>query len=287
MNIGDIVARKSYNFDTWFVINHIENNKAILSGIYYRLIADANLNDLEIVNTRNLEFNDLVDINARGDKVNFFKSWYEKQYSSETYNKENNINSNIEQEGNKNTNKVLGRILHIDGDKSYLKESLKQYQKLGVPVEGLAIKEYEQPEKLKELLNLYKPDILVITGHDSLKKSGDYSMDIDDYTNSKYYVECVKIAREYNSSYDELVVFAGGCKSHYEAIMNAGANFASSPNRILLHVTDPVIVAANIAKASIREVLYIDEIINGTFSGIGGIGGVETRGKCRVVKPVF
>ncbi len=33
---------------------------------------------------------------------------------------------------------------------------------------------------------------------------------------------------------DELVIFAGACQSHYEEIIKAGANFASSPHRILM-----------------------------------------------------
>lgn len=287
MNIGDIVARKSYNCDTWFIINHIESDIAILSGIYYRLLADANLSDLEIINTRNYNFKNDIEVNSREEKINLFKSWYEKQCNSSIYNKKCEENNYKGQESNTNNNKIFGKILHIDGDKSYLKESLRQYKKLGVPAEGININENEQPEKLLNILKMYKPDILVVTGHDSLKKNSDYSTNLDDYTNSKYYVECVKIAREYNKSYDDLVIFAGGCKSNYEAIMEAGANFASSPDRILLHVTDPVIVASNISKASIREILDIDSIINGTYSGIGGIGGVETRGTCREVKPSF
>ena len=63
MNIGDIVARKSYNCDTWFIINHIESDIAILSGIYYRLLADANLSDLEIINTRNYNFKNDIEVN--------------------------------------------------------------------------------------------------------------------------------------------------------------------------------------------------------------------------------
>lgn len=283
MNIGDIVARKSYNCDTWFIINQIKSDIAILSGIYYRLLADANLNDLELISTRNEKFKNDIELVSREEKVNLFKSWYEKQCSTSICSNETDFKTF----GNKDNNKIIGKILHIDGDKSYLKESLKYYNKIGVPVEGINIRESEQPEELLEVLKIYKPDILVITGHDSLKRSSDYSTDLGDYTNSKYYVECVKIAREFNPSYDDLIIFAGGCKSNYEAIMKAGANFASSPDRVLLHVTDPVIVASNIAKASIRDILDIDDVIKGTFSGIGGIGGLETRGKCREAKPSF
>ena len=54
MRIGDVVARKSYNKDIIFKIEAFsidENNKkiAILKGIAFRIVADAYLDDLEIV----------------------------------------------------------------------------------------------------------------------------------------------------------------------------------------------------------------------------------------------
>ena len=41
----------------------------------------------------------------------------------------------------------------------------------------------------------------------------------------------------------------GACQSFYEALIEAGANFASSPARILIDFVDPLIVAENIAYA--------------------------------------
>ena len=54
MKVGDIVARKSYNKDIVFKITDIivdENGKkiAILKGVAFRIIADAELSDLEIL----------------------------------------------------------------------------------------------------------------------------------------------------------------------------------------------------------------------------------------------
>ncbi len=138
-----------------------------------------------------------------------------------------------------------------------------------------------------DLLRRYRPNILVITGHDSLKRESEDSMDLNDYKNSRYFVECVKTAREYNPNYDELVIIAGGCKSHYEEIMRAGANFASSPDRLLIGITDPVYVACKFAHTSIKDILDIDSIAKDVFSGVGGIGGIETRGQCREVKPMY
>lgn len=47
MNIGDLVSRKSYNSDIGFIIKEIQGNHVILSGIHYRLIADADIHDLD------------------------------------------------------------------------------------------------------------------------------------------------------------------------------------------------------------------------------------------------
>ena len=244
--------------------------------MYHRLIADSHFSDIEKVNTRT----DYDYEEDRNNNQNSFKNWYTNQVSySNSINNSNN-NSSL-------TYKKVGKVLHIDGDKLYLKECLLQYQKLGIAAIGFNIEESKQPEAILGLLKLHKPNILIITGHDSVTRGLSSSIDIENYKNSKYYVECVKIAREYNSNYDDLVIFAGGCKSYYEAIMQAGANFASSPNRILIHVTDPVFVAYKVATTSIREILDIDSIVQNTSVGINGIGGIETRGQCREGRPQF
>ena len=44
--IGDFVTRKSYNHDVIFKIIKIENDNYYLEGIYTRLIADSDRDDL-------------------------------------------------------------------------------------------------------------------------------------------------------------------------------------------------------------------------------------------------
>lgn len=280
MNVGDIVSRKSYNNDVWFKIQAIKEDIVILKGLYYRLIADAHISDIVRVSTRDGSDEENDEYNS-GNSI--FKKWYKNQYGV----KENiEINKNYDNYDIK-TYKKFGKVLHIDGDKMYLKECLRQYEKLGVPVIGISLEESAQPKMIMSLLQEHKPNIVVITGHDSLIKNYDKYEDLSIYKNSKYYVECVKIAREYNCNYDELVIFAGGCKSNYEAIMEAGANFASSPNRILIHVIDPVLVACKIAMTSIRDIIDVEAVIKSTLSGFSGVGGMETRGQCREVSPRF
>ncbi|MDU4131231.1 MAG: sporulation peptidase YabG, partial [Clostridium perfringens] len=131
------------------------------------------------------------------------------------------------------------------------------------------------------LVKEYNPDIVVLTGHDGVLKDSKGMLDLNNYRNSKYFIESVKILRNYNSSYDELVIFAGACQSCYESILEAGANFASSPNRVLIHCLDPVLVCERVAYTRIDEIVSIKDVIENTITGIKGVGGLQTRGKYR------
>lgn len=280
MKIGDLVTRKSYNNDINFKLIDLENDVAILSSIDYRLIADSNLSDLKYSYTRQ----------AVEESKNFINEFKNNHIKNLIIPKPKLIN----EDSIKKTPpppiiaaEKYGIVLHIDGDPFYLNISLTQYKKLGVHAIGVSMEESKQPEKMLDLLKRYKPNILVVTGHDSLKKNAESSMDMNDYENSKYFVESVKIAREYNVNYDELVIIAGGCKSHYEELMKAGANFASSPNRKLINIIDPVNVACKLSITSVRNYLDVDSLYNDVLSGFGSIGGIETRGQCRLIKPKF
>ena len=85
-------------------------------------------------------------------------------------------------------NKVYGKILHIDGDRKYSEKSTKYYKKLGLNAVVRNISENIQQYAIIDLLNRYKPDILVITGHDGMIKSGTGYNDIYNYRNSKYFI---------------------------------------------------------------------------------------------------
>ncbi|HSQ87884.1 sporulation peptidase YabG [Romboutsia sp.] len=270
MKEGSIVTRKSYNNDICFKIETINNDIVILKGMSYRIIADANINDLQVLSPKEYKekeynLNEIVD-----DTINNFI--YER-YSKSQFNR-----------GEPKDQKP-GKILHVDGDNYCLKCCLEKYKKLQVPAQGVYLKEELQPSQIINLLKEYSPDILVITGHDNLKRGNNTWSNIENYRNSKYFIETVKNARKYNSNYDQLVIFAGGCQSYYDEIIEAGANFASSPNRILIHHIDPVLVSYNISIASIREFIDAKHVAKDTFGGIGGIGGIETRGKCREISP--
>ncbi|MFV3110894.1 sporulation peptidase YabG, partial [Clostridium botulinum] len=61
----------------------------------------------------------------------------------------------------------------------------------------------------------------------------------------------------------------------------AGANYASSPGRVLIHCLDPVFLCEKIAYTNISNIVSIEDALENTITGIKGIGGLQTRGKYR------
>ncbi|ABG86961.1 sporulation peptidase YabG [Clostridium perfringens] len=283
MKVGDLVVRKSYSKDITFKIIDIKENEEgityILKGIHIRIIADSKGEDLE-----------KVEDAFAGDKDKYFDSKMNdiiKKVILSREQKNNQLMTRGSEDDNlKRTEKGLvfgrpGRILHIDGDPSYMETCLKAYKQLNLNAVGIAVSEREQPLKILSLVKEYNPDIVVLTGHDGVLKDSKGMLDLNNYRNSKYFIESVKILRNYNSSYDELVIFAGACQSCYESILEAGANFASSPNRVLIHCLDPVLVCERVAYTRIDEIVSIKDVIENTITGIKGVGGLQTRGKYR------
>ena len=146
------------------------------------------------------------------------------------------------------------------------------------------ISESKQSKVVYKLLSIYNPDILVITGHDGMIKKGVRYNDLLNYRNSKYFISTVKEARRYDKTHgNNLVIFAGACQSYFEAIMEAGANFASSPARILIDFLDPLIVAKNIAITDKNKYINIDDFVNELRDGKKGINGIGAIGKRNVI----
>lgn len=108
--------------------------------------------------------------------------------------------------------------------------------------------------------------------------------DILNYRNSRYFIETVKQARKYDKENGKnLVIFAGACQSYFEALMEAGANFASSPARILIDFLDPLVVAKNVATADKNKYITIDDFENELRDGKKGINGLGARGKKNII----
>ena len=78
------------------------------------------------------------------------------------------------------------------------------------------------------------------------------------YKNSKYFIKCVKNAREFDT---------------------ANNNLASSPARILIDFVDPLVVAETIATADSSKFVTIRDFENKLRDGQRGISGIGTKGK--------
>lgn len=274
---GDIVARKSYNKDILFNVKRIykiNNEKmAILTGITKRVEADSKIEDLEIIEKEIL--------NKRLNKIQ------EKIDSkiNETVNKYQNKKIKVRDYNDIKEEMITGKILHLDGDKKYSQKAYIQYKKMGLNAVVKNIPEYKQPTLVYKLLKIYTPDILVITGHDGIiKKAKDYN-NIYNYRNSKYFIETVKEARRYDEANgNKLVIFAGACQSYYEALILAGANFASSPARILIDFIDPIIIAEKVAYTERYKYITIEDIERELRDGRRGIDGIGANGKMYIKK---
>ena len=272
---GDIVARKSYGKDIIFVVKNIIQTKkekiAILKGMVDRIEADSHIDDLEIVNKQivNEKLETLhhkMNHKIIQTKENRGESEYKIGILTPSYRNKERI--------------ITGKILHLDGDKKYSQKSYYYYKKLGLNAVVRNIPEYRQPRVVYSLLKVYRPDILVITGHDGMIKRGTDYHNIYNYRNSKYFIQTVKEARRYDQERDtHLVIFAGACQSYFEAIISAGANFASSPARILIDFLDPLVIAEKVAFTEKCKYITIDDIAKELRDGKNGVSGIGANGK--------
>ena len=110
-------------------------------------------------------------------------------------------------------------------------------------------------------------------------KTGTKYGDLNNYRNSKYFAKAVVEARRIYPSSNRLAIFAGACQSFFEAIMASGANFASSPARILIDFMDPSIVAEKIAITDRSRFVTINDIVNELRDGKKSIDGSGVMGK--------
>ena len=145
---GSSVVRKAGNKDIIFVVEKIilEKRKkiAILKGLCIRIIEKVPISELELVD--------------RG-YVNKYIEERNKILEKRIYSRKNSYN-----------NMKTGKIVHLDGDKRYMEKSYKYYKKLGLNAVVKFVPEEKQEYIIKDLISRYKPDIVVITGHDGMIK---------------------------------------------------------------------------------------------------------------------
>lgn len=189
---GNIVGRKSYNKDVFFLVDKIiitSKNKqiAILRGVNIRIIADSPIEDLEIISKQEIL-----------ESIKIAEIEFEKRIKNNIKRKEKFIRQKI----------YTGKILHLDGDRKYTEKSSRYYNKLGLNAVVKNIVEYRQVDVVIPLLNKYNPDILIITGHDAMLKKGTNYNNIFNYRNSRHFISTVKEARKWGKNSDKLVIFA-------------------------------------------------------------------------------
>lgn len=262
--IGDIVVRKSHNQDIYFKVAdilHKDSGKPVylLTGMFYRIMADASEDDLikmDLAVVRPTLQREIMMVKRntfRGNSVSrLFRFGLVRRRS--------------------------GKILQIDSSERFLEMCREHYREAGLTSVGIVADENKQPELVMRALKNNRPDILVITGHDGIKKGSGNLHSIDNYRNSKYFIESVREARNYEPDKDKLCIFAGACQSYFEGIMSAGANFASSPGRININALDPAIVSEKVALTDYRYYVTPQEIAKITITGAQGVGGIRTRG---------
>lgn len=283
MNIHDIVGRKSYHCDIIFRIIDIREQdgktEAILFGEDMRLIADAPFDDLLALDEKEREYRHKNDEVLQEQSLLLLSQDQELQKQKSEYEAS---------DGYRYTGdyfQIPGRVLHVDGDAVYLQKCMDMYEKIGIPVHGVYCNEKEMPLMIGELLDKYRPDVLVITGHDSYSKAKGSVFDINAYRHSIHFVQAVREARKKVPNLDQLVIFAGACQSHFESIIQAGANFASSPSRVNIHALDPVYIVAKLSFTPYSEHIRVWDVLRNTLSGEKGLGGIETKGLLRTGMP--
>ena len=143
---------------------------------------------------------------------------------------------------------------------------------------GILDSEDKISKNIRNYLEEYNPNIVVITGHDAYYKDSTYK-------NSDNFINSIKEARKYEKSHEKLIIIAGACQSNYEELIKAGANFASSPKRINIHALDPAIVAAKMSLSSISEDIDLKDILEKTKYGSKGMGGIVTKGTMHIGYP--
>ena len=177
-----------------------------------------------------------------------------------------------------------GKILHLDSDSDYLNRCMIYYEKSNILAKGILDNEENMPFKITEYLEEYRPDILVITGHDAYNKKLD-KQNLSSYKNSAFFVNSIKEARKYEQSHEKLIIIAGGCQSNYEELIKAGANFASSPKRVNIHALDPAIIASTLSLSDITKDIDLKGVLDKTKYGSDGIGGIKTKGTMYIGYP--
>lgn len=234
------------------IYNIVKDNGdiVILQGANYRKVLMANKNDLIVAAKDEV----LQEINKTKVYVDRFRSAI------------------------RNKKYLLGKILHIDADREYLNKCIDLYSKIGIYSYGILSEESSILERLEEINEDIFPDVIVVTGHDSFNNKE--INDLNNYANTKYFISSVKYLRK---KYPNSIIIAGACQSNFEALIASGADFASSPKRINVHIYDPAIIAIKICTTSVNKALDYDKVSEMIENKKDAFNGVESNGRMRMI----
>ena len=113
---GDIVGRKSYGKDIFFVVDKILNGYAILKGVTIRIEADAPIEDLELIEKEQV---------IRQEKDLEEKMLYRISKNTKTI-----FDGKTLVEAKNRSLEKTGKILHLDGDRRYSEKANMYYKKV-------------------------------------------------------------------------------------------------------------------------------------------------------------
>lgn len=250
--IGDIVIYKKDDLKQLYVINKINDQRCIISGLNYRIIREVDVIQIEKASSKFIE-----------------------KVSNDNKKYRNKIINSLERGNN---NFVLGKVLHLDGDEKYLNKCLELYKELGVYSYGVCLDEEEMYKKILSYMYEVNPDIVVVTGHDFFE--GQDKKDLANYKNTNNFIKVIKEIRKVNQT---CCIIAGACQSNFEALIANGADFASSPGRINIHVFDPAVIAVKVASTSFRQLVSVEGIYKYIENGRKAFGCVQTLGKMKII----
>lgn len=257
IRVGDYVTRISHQHDILFKVVDFEGNLVILKGVDLRLYADSDIQDLVKSSPTDQDADQkIIEANVRDIHLDRSQYFY-----------------------------LPGKILHIDGDGEYLERCMRFYKDMNIKANGITIAEVDIGNRIENLLQEFRPDIVVITGHDAYYSKKNDIKDLNNYQNTANFIEAVRVARKYEKSQDKLIIIAGACQSNYEELIKAGANFASSPKRINIHALDPAIIASSLALSDKNQSIDLIRLIEKTKYGKEGMGGIITNGTMYVGYP--
>lgn len=252
--INDLVVLKNDPNKLIFVIHYINDDEVILFGYIYRIQITSTVNDIELANNEQIL------------KENQILSKSFERATSKKY--------------RHSSKAIFGTVLHIDSDGKFLECCLNLYKEMKVHAWGVHLKEKDINKVIDSLLDDVTPDIVVLTGHDYFNGKDD--KDLLNYENTQKYIDAVRsIRKRFNS--ESVIVIAGACCSHFEALIANGANFASSPKRIHIHTYDPAIIAIKCATTSCNQVVDFNNVIKYIENGRDAFGGIETKGKMKLL----